>query len=444
MKKIIALATVLIILATGIGCSTDPVSSTVTATVLSNRLKDTTDKLTASIDRATINSDYLLEKNLMRLELVGHALAGRLEKETGTNREFVSVELEEAMTKFSELVDQAQGGILELEDFFVLDIQRILNQIPFKKDEYLIRRVDGYSVENRINGAYEFRLLGNAFEPGNSYKVTVDGVSVDPSNVYGGASSNTLRFTVPVDLLNNKFSVGKVERISYSLAVSKPNTDKEFFEFESHILLLPTHPVQFKLTETRKDHRWSGENNSKICSRSVGPSGRNGVWTQAEMSCSVSDPAQERFTREKSRRTSGSHSRADAARFNADKTTATSTCHNQCHDCPRTCTWDLGVESKVYYSGDFEIELKPLSLTSLKPVTADGSSFIPYGSYEAKISSEYETFTFSSQYFNGKPIVLHPRKLTEYGIRIAIDSDDSQDAQFKRLIIEVKDAAFQS
>ena len=210
------------------------------------------------------------------------------------------------------------------------------------------------------------------------------------------------------------------------------------------MLLLPTHPVQFKLTETRKAYKWSGENNSKICTRSVGPSGRNEVWTQASMSCSVSDPAQERFTREKSRSTSGSHSRVDAVRFNGDKTTATSTCHNQCHNCPRTCKWDLGVENKVYYSGDFNIGLKSLSLSSLKPISAEGVSFIPYGSYEAKISSSYETFTFASQYFNGKQVVLHPRKLTEYGIRIAIDSDDSEDAQFKRLIIEVKDAAFQN
>lgn len=56
----------------------------------------------------------------------------------GTNREFVSIELAEAMTKFSELVDQAQGGVLEIEDFVALDVQRILNQIPFKEDEYLI------------------------------------------------------------------------------------------------------------------------------------------------------------------------------------------------------------------------------------------------------------------------------------------------------------------
>ena len=184
MKKILSSLIVLTILSVGIGCSPDPVSSTVTASILSNQLKDTTDKLTASIDRATINSDYLLEKNLMRLELVGHALAGRLEKEMGTNREFVSVELAEAMTKFSELIDQAQGGFLEIEDFFVLDVQRMLNQIPFKPDEYLIRRVDGYSVEYRNGGVYEFRLLGNAFEPGNSYKVTVDGVSVDLSLIH--------------------------------------------------------------------------------------------------------------------------------------------------------------------------------------------------------------------------------------------------------------------
>lgn len=161
------------------------------------------------------------------------------------------------------------------------------------------------------------------------------------------------------------------------------------------------------------------------------------------MSCSVDDPVEQRFTREKGRHTSGSHSRADHAQFNGDMTTATSICRNQCHDCPRTCTWELGIEKKVYYSGDFSIDMKPLSLELLDPVKMDDILFVPYGSYEAKISKAYETFTFSSKYFNGKQIVLHPQKLREYGIRISVDSDDSGNASFRRLIIEIQDAAFQ-
>lgn len=436
--------TMLIILVVSLlsACATDPVSSSVSTALITNQIKDTTDKLTASVDRATINSDYLLEKNLRRLELVSHALTGRLEKEMGTNREFVSKELAEATTKFSELVDQAQGGVLEIKDFIALDIQRIINQIPLKKDEYLIRRVDGYGVEYRKSGAYEFRILGNAFSPGNNYKISIADKTIDPSNIYGGATANTLRFTVPVDIINGLFKKQTIQRIKLVVSSRESGSDKEFFNFKSHVLLLPTHPVAYKLTETKRTFRWSGENSSKVCRRDVGPSGSNGVWTQGSMSCTVNDPANQRFTRQISAITSGSHSRPDSASFNGNRTTATSICHNQCHDCPRTCTWNLGVESKVFYSGDEYIMLKPLSLNAMSPYNDNEKTYIAYGSYSANLSNDYETFTIAAEYFNGKQIVLHPQKLKEYGIRVSVDTDDTANSQFRRLVIEVKDAAF--
>lgn len=439
-SQLLACAAVLFLSA----CFSDPVTSTVTTSMLTSQLEDTTDKLSASVDRATINGDYLLEKNIRRLELVAHALTGRLEKEMGTNREFVSIELAEAMTKLSELVDQAQGGVLELEDFFALDIQRIINQIPLKKDEYLIRRVDGYGVKFQGKGAYDFRLLGNAFDPGNSYTVSVNGESIDPANIYGGASSNTLRFTIPVDAINEKFSASELKRMPLNVSVTKPGASEAFFTFSSHILLLPTHPVRYRLTETTKTFKWSGEDSTKVCTKPLGPSGRNGVWTQGAMSCSVDKPNTQRFTGLKSKSTTGSHSRVDNPVFSAGNTVASSTCHNQCHDCPRTCSWVFGVESKEFYSGDFNVSLDPLSLDTVKPIVDQQSTYIPYGTYAAKLSSGHETYTFAVEYFNGKQVVLHPQKLKEYGVRLSIDSDDTAASQFKRLIVEIKDGTFES
>lgn len=80
MNRLLLVFCLLVLVCGGSACLTDPVSSTVTAGIISDRLKYTTDRLSASIEQAMINSDYLLEKNLRRLELVGHALTGRLKR----------------------------------------------------------------------------------------------------------------------------------------------------------------------------------------------------------------------------------------------------------------------------------------------------------------------------------------------------------------------------
>lgn len=438
MKKLIAmLAAVFLSFSSYAADPVNITATTVTAAAAIKQLKDTTDKITAAADRATINSDYLLEKNLRSLQLIANSLMEKLKEEAGVNRDFVSRELSETTTRLSELVDQAKGGILEIEDFASLDLQRLINQLPLKSDIFLVKRVDGYGVEYKKKGTYEFQLLGNAFEPGNLYSVTISNKKIDREYIYGGASANTLRFSVPVSLLNGEFKKEAIKRIPLIIEVTKPNKDKAHYVFSSEVLLLPIHPVQLVLKETRKSFEWADENNSKICSRSVGPSGRNGVWTQGEMTCAVDEAKTQRFTRQISVNTSGSHSKADGATFNGDKTVAQSICHNQCHDCPRTCTWVFGVQSKKPTSEIVPVTLQSLSLNGLDPYTIETSTYLAYGTYDARLSKESETFTLIAEYFNGKQVTLFPQKLSDYGLRVSIDADNKSDSNFKRLILEV-------
>jgi len=154
------------------GCATGPISSGVATSIIANQIDKSTDKLTASIDRAIINSDYLLEKNLRSLDLIAQSLVNQVQEELGVNREFASRELVSLANKFSSLIDQAEGGLLEIEDFLVLDIQNFINQIPFKDDEIIIRRFIGYSQKYQSAGQYEFTVIGNAFAPGKKYGIT--------------------------------------------------------------------------------------------------------------------------------------------------------------------------------------------------------------------------------------------------------------------------------
>ncbi|NJA06968.1 hypothetical protein HC024_14740 [Methylococcaceae bacterium WWC4] len=415
----------------------DPITSTILTTLAIKQVKDTTDKITAAVDRATLNTDYMLEKNLRTLQLISNSLMTKLQDELGQNREYISTELAETTTRLSELVDQAKGGLLEIEDFASLDAQRLINQLPLKSDIFLVKRVDGYGVQYKVKGSYDFQLIGNAFEPGNQYTVTISNQRLDPGMIFGGAAANILRFSAPVTTLNGDFKKDSIKRIPLKVEVTKPGKDKPHYVFVSDILLLPTHPVQLILRETKKSFVWNNEDNSKICSRTVGPSGANGVWTQGEMTCSVDDLKNQKFTRQVSANTSGSHSRVDNVTFSGDKTTVQGICHNQCHDCPRTCTWVLGVQSRSAISETLPVGFEVLSINGLQPYTDQTATFLAYGSYEAKLSKDTETFTLVAEYFNGRQVTLYPQKLSEYGLRIAVDADNKADSNFKRLILEI-------
>jgi len=130
------------------GCP-NPGTDMATGAIVGDSLKSSAETIAFSLDRATANADYMMEKNLRRLELMSDSLAQRLEEEMAGNREFVSLELAKAADRLSELVEQVEGGILEIQDFAVLDVQNIINEIPFKKDFYLIRRVEGYGVMHK-------------------------------------------------------------------------------------------------------------------------------------------------------------------------------------------------------------------------------------------------------------------------------------------------------
>ena len=74
----------------------------------------------------------------------------KLKEEIAVNREFVSEELYSAAEKLKELLENAKGGILDIQDFAVLDIQNFINQLPFKKDVYWINESDKNGKRGKI------------------------------------------------------------------------------------------------------------------------------------------------------------------------------------------------------------------------------------------------------------------------------------------------------
>jgi len=279
------------------------------------------------------------------------------------------------------------------------------------------------------------RVIGNAFAPRIKYGITVNGKELDNKLIYGGAAANTLRFSIPTSDLNDHFNDVSVNRVSVNVTVK--SNKKTTSVYDGDILLLPKYPIKYRITETKKSFEWSGENGTQECKRNLGPSGSNGVWTQGPMECVVSDPEEKRFTRMISHFTSGSHSRVDGINFTENNTVASSTCHNQCHNCPRSCTWILGVEEKVYGYSDHNLLLQPLSLDSQSPREIEGAHLVSFGTYSTVLSDNYSTFTLAVEYFNGQNYVLHPQKIKDKSISAHIDSDDTNNSSFKRLIVEI-------
>ena len=68
---------------------------------------------------------------------------------------------------------------------------------------------------------------------------------------------HALEFDVPVQVLNDKFSDGKVERVEIQVESFTEGKEKPVFSYKNQILLLPKSPVSVKVTERYKAKEWS-------------------------------------------------------------------------------------------------------------------------------------------------------------------------------------------
>jgi hypothetical protein len=408
--------------------SCTPGTDMASSAIVGESLKDSADRISWALDRATANADYALEKNIRQFQLMADSLAFRLEKEMETNREFVSNELLLAATRLNELLENAQGGILPIQDFAVLDAQNLVDQIPFKKDLYLIRRVEGYGVMQKQKGTYDFIFIGNAFQPGRRIDVILNNVPVDPNNIVSDRLAHTLQFSVPVDVLNKSFTDDKVTRISVKISCYESDRRDPFYRYSGNLLLLPRFPVQYSIKEKFKEVRWTGPKDWKVYQREMGPTGKNEKWDRYTMVCEA--PQGTRFTRKHKVNTSGSHSSIDAPQY-ISITKATVNCANQTHDAPRTATARLEYQQS-------EEHVTERSMTVQGDNT--GKKLLRYGTHMVDLSPQSVTYTAEFTYFNGDKTVLHKQKLKDKGIRVSMEVSPSSD--YKRLIIEIDDPLY--
>ncbi len=403
------------------------VGQVVSAAIVGGKITESVDKIGFSLDRLGTQADYLLEKNLRTLDLLAQSLAYQLQQETARNREFVSKELDDAASVLNDLVDNVQGGVLEIQDFAYLDVQNIINQLPLKKDLYLIRRIDGYGIQFQNEGSYSFRLLGNAFQPGRTYKILIDSVEVDANNVFGGEAANILRFSVPVKILNHRFTESEIGRTSIVIQCFDDNTEESFYEYSSDVLLLPKFPIRYQLREFYEGQKWSEQRAWQSFTRGMGPTGKYGRWNTYTTEVTIADPVTQRFTGNHRISVNGSHSWVHPPQYHDRNTKLRFNSANQCHDCGRTAI----VEAEYQW-------LENITESRMLNFESDNKNegLLTYGTHFVTMSDKLKHYELYATYFNGKEVALFSDKNEDSGIKAKLSLDPK--VTFRRLAVEIE------
>ena len=241
---------------------------------LADALKHCTERLDDMIDKAAMDGDFLVEKNARMLKMSVQDLKYIMADQLDRTKDQVSEDCRLVVSRLGELIEQvkrSKGGLLKLEDFLALDLDRIVVRLvphfTTPRPAWLIRRIDGYSQVYQEDGVYTFKVVGAAFGPEFSSRVVVNGDEVFVFSMKT-PRAYTLEFDVPVNVLNPKFRDDKPERAEIEFE-SKGGDLKKPFQYKDKILLLPKKPVEYELNEQRLERDWTKEVlwMPRVCSR---------------------------------------------------------------------------------------------------------------------------------------------------------------------------------
>lgn len=398
--------------------------------ILGTKINSAIEKINLGLERSIVDADYRMEKKLRTLQLITTNIQAEFNKEIQKNRNFVSEEMTKNIDKINLLVDNAKGGILDIEDFLVLDAQSIINQVPFKNDIYLIRKIKGYGTAFKEKGTYNYTIIGNAFQPNKFYKITIGDYQIPVANIYLRAA-NQISFTIPTSVLNNFFLESSITRVKLNVTCFDKKDDKSsFFEFNGEVLLLPKFPIQYTFSEFINKPRWSDEKYYKTFSFDMGPTGQSGKWDISAREVQVDDALTQKFTRVVEKHLSGSHSTFTEESFTPDFKTYHVTIANQCHDCSRSF---FGTLEYVKLLNIADQESRFFESDTVK------KGVLTHGVHTLSLSKDYQLFELSITFFNGDKVFLNKDRLSniEKGCNIFISKSENE--TFRRLSLEIKE-----
>lgn len=239
-------------------------------------LRTASDEVGKRIDQATRNGDYLLERNLGRLDLILQNLESKLSDDLEKRIEDLDEVQENAMLNLNNTAEKAikmtAANVLKVEEFLFMDISTLANSIPFLKTNIFISSIQGYGQKFREQGSYTVTFRGNAFNPGNQNEIFINNQRVADEWI-DDSPHNELTINIPAKVLNSLFTDSEVKRVPLSLKTikKKETTWKDFHtwfndvydtlvEYKGKMQLLPKLPVtSYELIEYVDTKVWSDE-----------------------------------------------------------------------------------------------------------------------------------------------------------------------------------------
>lgn len=392
------------------------------------------DKIGSMIDekmaKASLDGQYLIEKSAREARMLLDNLDIIMADQRNKTIDRLSDENQKALAALDKVVDELTGmqdKILDLEDFVFLDIQNLMNRVPFTSDVYLMRQIKGYSQAFKPEGVYSITAIGNAFTPDRTVRIWVTGKEIADFNLQL-RRANEVRFSVPVAQLNGKFQEANVVRAPVQIK-SFDKKGHEIYSYSGQILLLPKYPINYALTETVATTQWSPNTIALENSITLPQSPGNEKWT-APYPLVVTIPKGCKMEKSgywcRATYAPGTWDQVSGPTFSGENDgTATWVVQNQIHNRER-----VFIGHVLYRKPSPNEKTNALAFTETKTPFADR---LGQGTYTVRFGDTYKTFDLDLRYFNGERHKLTPTKMDSPGVSGGLETK----TDFYRLRIDV-------
>ncbi len=391
------------------------------------------------IDQAMKNGDYVLEKNLSRLNLMLSNLYNSLSSDLERKISKIGKQASAAINAFDKVAEQAvnnvSGKLMTLQDFLNMNIQNWVNSIPFVKDKIYVFDIQGSGQRYQKNGYYTVSVLGNGFRLENIDSVYVDGKPLNKENVDIQDKGNQISFQIPAAMLQKKFSDTKMNRVEFtvkSFSIKKKQKLKLVYAFSSKILLLPKLTVtSYNLEVYSNQTKWSDKIYDVTGTGIINPNGGGNAFAWATVDVSVPDGCL--ILRDQiAAKTDGIWAGCINGnyKFSDNDTKVTTSCWHQYSD--RTTKTEITVH---YRKPEVIRDGKPTKgyLTLHDKMIKGG---LPTNTYLYDLPENYSFYRLDVTLFNGQTYTFVPGgDMQKNGISTSV----SEDGKFYKLVVVVGD-----
>lgn len=433
------------------------------ATAVKELLQKFRDDLHGIIGNATSSGNYLVEKAAREALVVLSSFEVILEKQLNKSFDRIGDLEQEALGALAGEIDKIKGmkdSILNYAEFFTLDVNNLINRIPFLKKKYFILKIKGFGQEFRETGHYTYKILGNAFSLNNKIKVefsnrnivalddmenmlvgtfktrngrrvpTMENMTPSNASYYHVERDGELIIKILAEYFNDQFRKRDVTRVPIKIRVyrkQKPfwkiwrkSKFKKIFEYSGQTLLLPKYPIKYEFTEyygqraKSREIRWAS--NDGVIGATGKPAKKpNPLCGEREVKCEwicVKAPRGTQFIQGKTRwsQSYSGHGALDGSEYRDGYTEYCILYKHWKHNDSRKVTVQAGYHPLSTEVRSRNSSLSPTHGQSGLSKIARVEKLLRFGEqYSVRLSDKNKSFDLSYWYFNGERGAISPK-----------------------------------